>query len=90
MIGAVFLVLALLLGNAGTVLLLSIPAAVLGALLSFAGVELALLIRDIDEKNDLFVTLVVAGVGVATTNMGIALGVGLAITLLLRAFRVRL
>ncbi len=43
----------------------------------FAGLELAMLIRDVTEKKDLFVAFLVAGIALATTNMGIAFIAGM-------------
>jgi len=80
MIGLIFLVIALLFGKISISLLSSIPYSILGTLLLFAGLELSLLIRDVKDKKDLFIVLVVAGIGFATTNMGIALIAGLIIT----------
>jgi SulP family sulfate permease len=79
MIGLIFLVIAILFGQMAITLLSSIPYAILGTLLLFAGIELALLIRDVKEKKDLFIILMVAGIGFATTNMGIAVIAGLII-----------
>jgi len=79
MIGVIFLLIALVFGKIGIALLSSIPNAVLGTLLFFAGLELAMLIRDVKERRDLFVLLIVAGVGFATTNMGIAFFAGIII-----------
>jgi SulP family sulfate permease len=79
MIGIIFLVIALLFGKIAISLLSSIPYAILGTLLLFAGLELSLLIRDVKEKKDLFIVLMVAGIGFATTNMGIAIIAGLII-----------
>ena len=79
MIGLIFVIIALLFGQIAISLLTLIPNAVLGTLLFFAGLELALLVRDVDKKSDLFVTMLVAGIGFATTNMGIALIAGLMI-----------
>lgn len=76
-IGAIFLIIALAFGRIGISLLSSIPNAVLGVLLLFAGLELALLIRDVKEKRDLFVLFLIAGIGLATTNMGIAFIIGI-------------
>ncbi len=78
MIGLVFMLIAVLLGRAGIALLSSIPNAVLGTLLLFAGLELALLTRDIRQKRDLFITFLIAGIGIATTNMSIAFVAGIA------------
>jgi len=84
MIGAVFLLIAIVFGNVGVSLLSSIPNAVLGVLLLFAGLELALLIMDVREKRDLFVAFLIAGVGLATTNMGIAFFVGIIVAYLMK------
>jgi len=80
MIGLIFLVVALLFGKTAISLLSSLPYAVLGTLLLFAGIELALLIRDVKIKKDMFIVLMVAGIGFATTNMGIAVIAGLILT----------
>jgi SulP family sulfate permease len=79
MIGLIFLVIALLFGKIAISLLSSIPYSILGTLLLFAGIELSLLIRDVKVKKDLFIVFMVAGIGLATTNMGIALIAGLII-----------
>ncbi|MBU3916814.1 putative sulfate/molybdate transporter [bacterium] len=84
MIGAVFLVIALAFGSIGMALLSSIPNAVLGILLFFAGLELAVLVRDINEKNDLFVALLIAGIGYVTTNMGMAFLIGITANYLIK------
>jgi SulP family sulfate permease len=84
MIGSVFLIIALVFGRIGIALLSSIPHAVLGTLLLFAGLELALLIRDVNEKSNLFIALMVAGIGFATFNMGIAVCAGIGLVYLVR------
>ena len=76
MIGLIFVIIALIFGQMAISLLSSIPNAVLGTLLLFAGIELSMLIRDMKERKDLFVVMLVAGIGFATTNMGIALVAG--------------
>jgi SulP family sulfate permease len=63
---------------------------VLGVLLAFAGLELAMLVRDLTERRDLFVACLVAGVGIATRNLAIAIGIGFAASLLLRWARTEL
>ena len=62
----------------------SIPCAVLGTLLLFAGLELALLIRDVKEKKDLFIVFIIAGIGFATTNMGVAFLTGMIIDIIIK------
>ncbi len=84
MIGLVFLVTAIGFGKIGITLLSSIPNAVLGVLLLFAGLELALFIRDIEEKNDLFIAILIAVTGFATTNMGIAFFTGIIVMNLMK------
>ncbi len=84
MIGGILVALALGLGKVGLALVGALPAAVLGVLLLFAGLELGLLVRDVREKRDLLVTLLIAGLAVATRNMGLAFGAGIAASLLLR------
>ncbi len=90
MIGAIFLVIALGFGKMGIVLLSSIPNSILGVLLLFAGLELSLLIRDVSGKRDLFITFLVAGIGLATTNMGIAFFVGILAQGLIKWARIEL
>jgi SulP family sulfate permease len=84
MIGAVLVIVAVAFGVVGVTLLSSIPYAVLGVLLLFAGIELALLVKDVDQRRDLFVVLLIAGIGLATTNMGIAFGAGIVADRLLK------
>ncbi|QTA89556.1 putative sulfate/molybdate transporter [Desulfonema magnum] len=84
MIGLVFLIIALIFGKIGISFLSAIPNAVLGILLLFAGLELALMIKDVTEKNDLFLSFLIAGIGFATTNMGIAFFLGIIIAYLMK------
>jgi SulP family sulfate permease len=84
LIGIIFLIIALVFGRMGITLLSSIPYAILGTLLLFAGIELALLIRDVKKKGELFIVLIVAGVGFATTNMGIAFIIGILIAKIIK------
>lgn len=90
MIGAAFVILAVAFGKVSVALLGAIPAAVLGILLLFAGLELAMLTRDIKEKNDFFITFLIAGIGLATTNMGIAFVAGMAVQYVLKVARINL
>jgi SulP family sulfate permease len=75
-IGLLFVGLALLFGKMGVALLSSIPNAILGVLLVFAGLELALLIVDVTERADLFIALLIAGISLSTKNMGAAFVIG--------------
>jgi len=84
MIGLIFLVIAVVFGSIAVSLLSSIPCAVLGTLLLFAGLELAVLIRDVKEKKDLFIVFIIAGIGFATTNMGVAFLTGMIIDIIIK------
>jgi SulP family sulfate permease len=84
MIGLVFVTISLVFGKMGLSLLSTIPAATMGTLLLFAGLELSLLILDIKEKEDLFIVLIVAGIGYSTTNIGIAFMAGILIAYLIK------
>jgi SulP family sulfate permease len=84
MIGAIFIILAVAFGTIGISILSAIPNAALGVLLLFAGLELALLIRDLTDKVDFFIALFVAGIGLVTTNMSIAVGAGIVVAYLIR------
>jgi SulP family sulfate permease len=84
MIGSIFLLIALVFGRIGISLLSSIPQAILGTLLLFAGLELAMLILDVKEKRDLFIALLIAGISLVTTNMAIAFLIGIIVYYLIK------
>lgn len=88
-IGAAFLVLALVFGKVALDLITMIPQSVLGVLLVFAGIELAILARDIKERQEFFVTVLVAGIAVASTNMAWAFGAGILADLLIRKAKIK-
>ncbi len=90
MIGALFLVLALVLGKASMHILTLIPSSVLGVLLVFAGIELCLLIRDLDKRSALFVAALVAGIAVFNTNMAWAFAAGIACDFIIRRLKVEI
>jgi MFS superfamily sulfate permease-like transporter len=77
LIGLAFLALGLAFGESGYALLKTIPDSVLGGLLLFSGIELALSSNLQDhEGGDLFLVLLMAAIGV-TLNPAIAFAVGL-------------
>ncbi len=77
LIGLSFVLLGLFLGQSGYQLLKVIPQAVLGALLFFSGIELALSSKPTRFKDqDLFLVLLMAVLGIAI-NPAVAFGVGL-------------
>jgi SulP family sulfate permease len=87
-IGGLFIAIALLFGTFGITLLSSLPNAVLGILLMFAGLELAVLIKDLDNKKELYVTILIASIGFLSTNMSIAFAIGILVNGLIHLFKV--
>ncbi|MCL4371399.1 MAG: putative sulfate/molybdate transporter [Chloroflexi bacterium] len=74
-LGTIVILIALFFGNSVELIFQMFPAAILGVILFFAGVELALSSRDVgSNKNDFYVMLATAGV--ATWNMGAAFVAG--------------
>jgi len=90
MIGLIFVMFSLLFGKIGISLLSTIPNGILGTLLLFAGLELSLLILDIREKKKLFVVVIIAGIGYATNNIGIAFIAGIIIDYLIRKTKIQI
>lgn len=74
-IGGLFVVLAVLFGAESVNIFYLIPMGVLGALLLFAGAQLALTIQDVTARTDLFIILLMLGVTLAS-NLAWAFGVG--------------
>jgi SulP family sulfate permease len=65
MIGSLFLILVLFLGQHSLALIYLLPLSILGVLLIFAGAQLALTIIDLTGKKELFVALAVLGITLA-------------------------
>jgi sulfate permease, SulP family len=84
MIGAIFVVLALVLGEFGLTVLALIPNSVLGVLLIFAGLELCPLVRSLKTNEEFFVALLIAGIALAVPNMAWAFGIGILVDLFIR------
>jgi SulP family sulfate permease len=79
MIGGICLVVGLLVGDQSVALFSLLPLSVLGALLCFAGAQLAMMILDIKERNDLFVVIAMLCVSLVTNlAVGFAVGIGIA------------
>ena len=83
-IGAIFILLTLLLGNRILALFNLIPMAILGVLLLFAGSQLALTVLDIKERKEMFVVVTILGITLAS-NLAAGFIVGIAIAYLLRS-----
>lgn len=75
-IGGIFLLLALIFGENIVAILQLLPFSLLGVLLVFAGLQLALMIQDLRNRKDLFVALLMLGIALAT-NLGIAFIAGI-------------
>jgi SulP family sulfate permease len=82
-IGGIFFVLALFLGTGTLAVLHLLPMAVLGVLLLFAGIQLALTIQDLMSRKDLFVVLTMLGITLAT-NLAVGFIAGLALAYALK------
>ncbi|MGD2218321.1 MAG: putative sulfate/molybdate transporter [Gemmatimonadales bacterium] len=87
-IGGLLVLLALGLGERLVRVLNLIPDAILGVLLVFAGIQLALMIRDLADRRDLFVALLMLGLGLAL-NLAVAFLAGVAAAYLIRLRRIR-
>ena len=83
-IGAIFLILAVVLGSQSIAVVYLIPISVLGILLIFAGSQLALTIIDTKERKDLFVCLVILGITLAS-NLAVGFCVGIVLAYVLRS-----
>lgn len=89
-LGAVKMALAVLLGASLVALCRSFPASVLGVMLAFSGMELALVCRDQTRRTDAFAMLLTAGacLGLDHIALGFAIGLVLAWCFRLGAFRI--
>jgi SulP family sulfate permease len=84
MIGAIFVILAIVLGNQSLAVIYLIPLSVLGILLLFAGSQLALTIMDLNNRKDFFVVLFMLGITFAS-NLAAGFMVGIVVAWLLKA-----
>jgi len=83
MIGIIFVLLALLLGEGSLAVIHLLPLSILGILLLFAGAQLAMTIADLTERKDLFVCLTILGITLAS-NLAAGFIAGLAVAYLLK------
>ena len=84
MIGVILVAMAILLGMHALSVLYLIPMSILGVLLLFAGSQLALTLIDVRERKDLFVTLVMLGLTLAS-NLAVGFLAGIAIAYALKS-----
>jgi SulP family sulfate permease len=90
LIGALFVLVALVLGEAGFTILALIPNSVLGVLLIFAGLELCPLVRSLKTNEEYFVALLITGIALAVPNMAWAFGIGILTDFAIRALKIRI
>jgi sulfate permease, SulP family len=86
MIGILFLALALFLGVHALSVVYLLPMAILGVLLIFAGSQLALTVIDITDRKDLFVSLLMLGITLAS-NLAIGFLAGIVVAYALKSQR---
>lgn len=84
LLGLFKLLLSLFLGSSLLKVLSHFPVALLGVLLLFAGLELALAGRDQNSRTDAFIMLVVAIVSVAWANAGYGFAAGMTVAWILK------
>ncbi|XP_051137727.1 molybdate transporter 1 [Andrographis paniculata] len=88
MLGVAKLVLGLVLGSSLVRILDQFPVGVLGVLLLFAGIELAMCSRDMNSKEESFVMLICAAVSLVGSSAALGFLCGMVVYLLVRMRRV--
>jgi len=89
MIGLIFIALAIFLGEHALSAVNLLPMSILGVLLLFAGSQLSLNVIDMKERKDLFVSLMILGITLASNlAFGFIAGIALAYTLKSNKLRV--
>jgi SulP family sulfate permease len=86
-IGGIFLVLALVFGEHIVSVLRLLPLSILGVLLTFAGLQLALMIQDLRDRKDLFVALLMLGLALVF-NLALAFVAGIVVAYALKSARI--
>ncbi|RDY02242.1 Molybdate transporter 1, partial [Mucuna pruriens] len=84
LLGAAKLVLGLVLGSSLAHILKQFPVGILGVLLLFAGIELAMCCRDMNTKEDSFVMLICTAVSLVGSSAALGFLCGMIIYVLLR------
>jgi len=82
-IGSIFVTLALIFGSSAVSILGLIPLSILGVMLAFTGIQMMLLISDINEQKDLLIVLTIAGLAIVT-DMAIAFMTGIILYYILK------
>ena len=87
-IGGIFLLLALVFGENIVSVLRLLPLSILGVLLAFAGLQLALMIEDLRDRKSLFVALFMLGLALAF-NLAVAFIAGIALAYVAKSDKIR-
>lgn len=88
-IGLAFILFSILLGSGMLDAVRLLPLAVLGTLLLIAGVELCLTVRDVLDRNGLFVVFCMIALTL-TTNLALSFVIGIALALLIARGKVEI
>lgn len=83
-LGMMKLVLGLVFGNSFVRILSQFPIGILGVLLLFSGIELAMAARDMNSKEESFVMLICAAVSLTGSSAALGFGCGIVLFLLLK------
>ncbi len=86
-IGIVLVLLALVFGENIIYVLKILPLSILGVLLVFAGLQLALMIQDLKDRKDFFVAIIMLGLALAF-NLAVAFVAGIAVAYVLKSGRI--
>ncbi len=88
-IGLLFFLLAVFLGDHALSILNLLPMSILGVLLLFSGIQLALTANDVRERKDLFVVALILGITLAA-NLAIGFFAGIAVAYALKSDRLKI
>jgi SulP family sulfate permease len=86
-IGGIFLALAVIFGEDIVSFLRLLPLSILGVLLTFAGLQLALMIQDLRDREDLFVAVFMLGLALVA-NLAVAFVAGIFVAYAVRSTRI--
>ncbi len=89
MIGSLFLVGAVFFVRPALVFFSLIPLSVLGVLLGYVGLQHSLFLRDLKQREDIAIAVLVAAVSIFTSNLAIGFAAGIALWHIPRMFKAR-
>jgi len=89
-LGSAKMLLAVLFGASLMTLCRAFPTSVLGVMLAFSGMELALVTRDQTERTDAFITFLTAGTCLGLDHIALGFGLGFVLAWCLRLFQFKM